>query len=174
MGAAAYNRGSKHIRDEIAREGKKRQPEADRAATYENTLRQNERLLNELEAARAELAEVRRALALEAAAHETTRRRSEDAAQASYQAMASLRVAYSEVSEKLFSVKPLTKYEAMLLVCDDGSFTLVHPGSGGMGVFASFQDARAWAQAHDGFIPARAEHHTFHGRYYRVGFNIWP
>lgn len=174
MGVAAYNRGSKHIRDEISRESAKRQPAADLAATYENTAHHNEWLLAELEATRAELVEARQALGLEMAAHERTIKRAEDAAQIAYQSNTSLRRSYSEVSEKLFSARPLTKYEGMLLSCEDGGFVLVHPGAGGLASLASLEEARQWATRHDGFIPRNTSHHAFHGSYYRVGFNLWP
>lgn len=174
MGAAAYNRGSKLIREQIDHESKARQPDLDRQAEYENTIRRNERLVVELAEARALTAEAQRALKLEMAAHAQTIERAAQDAQASYQAMVNLRVAYSDISEKLFARKPITRYEAMLLVCDDGTFVLVHPGAGGLRAFSSLEDARRWATAHDGFIPQRREYHSVHGAYYRVGFNVWP
>ena len=174
MGVAAYNRGSKHIRKEIDRASKERQPALDRAAEYENTARRNEQLIEEIEQLRAKLVETRTALEFEQADHQRTIKRAEQSAESSYRAMASLRRSYSEISEKLFSIKPLVKYEAMLLVCEDGGFVLVHPGAGGLASFASLDEARQWATRHDGFIPQRADYHDFHGSYYRVGFNIWP
>lgn len=174
MGAAAYNRGSKLIREQLDRETARRQPEADRAAEYENTFRRAERLAAELDVVRAELNETKRALARETAEHQKTIAQAEQRDERHYLAMASLRRSYSEISEKLFSIKPLTKHEAMLLVCDDGRFVLVHPGAGGLAEFASLDDARQWATHHDGFIPQRADYHAFHGAYYRVGFNLWP
>lgn len=174
MGVAAYNRGSKHIREELDRVSKERQPALDRAAEYENTFRRNELLIAEIEQLRAELAETKQALALEMADHQKTITQAEQRDERHYLAMASLRRSYSDISEKLFSIKSLTKHEAMLLVCDDGSFVLVHPAAGGLGSFASLDEARQWATRHDGFIPQRAEYHAFHGSYYRVGFNLLP
>lgn len=174
MGVAAYNRGSKHIREELDRASKERQPELDRAAEYENTFRRNELLIAEIEQLRAKLVETQTALEFEQADHQRTIKRAEQSAESSYRAMASLRRSYSEISEKLFSIKPLTRHEAMLLVCDDGRFVLVHPGAGGLAEFASLDEARQWATCHDGFIPQRADYHAFHGSYYRVGFNLWP
>jgi len=170
MGAAAYSRGSKHISKEIDRASKERQPALDRAAEYENTARRNEQLIVEIEQLRAKLAEAQNALDFEHAEHQRTIKRAEQSAESSYQAMSSLRRSYSEISEKLFSIRPLLKYEAMLLVCEDGGFVLVHPGAGGLASFASLDEAREWATRHDGFIKTRADQHDFHGTYHRVGF----
>lgn len=174
MGAAAYNRGSKHISKEIDRASKERQPALDRAAEYENTVRRNEQLIAEIEQLRAKLAEAQNALDFECAEHQRTIKRAEQSAESSYQAMASLRRSYSEISEKLFSIRPLLKYEAMLLVCEDGGFVLVHPGAGGLASFASLDEAREWVTRHDGVIKTRADRHDFHGTYHRVGFDKWP
>lgn len=177
MGSAAYSRGSKHIREEIDGEFKERQAEINLAAEYENTFSRNERLLIEVEKLRAELVKTKKALALEVAAHQKTVAQAEHRNERHYQIVADLRRSYSDISEKLFnikSIKSLTKHEAMLLVCEDGTFTLVHPAVGGLGAFSSLTEARQWATCHDGFIPRQAEWHDFHGSYYRVGFNIWP
>ncbi len=174
MGGAAYNRGSKHIREEIDRASKERQPGLDRAAEYENTVRRNEQLVGDLEYARAELAEAKQALKLEMADHEKTIERAEYAAQVASTNYSSLMRSYSDVSQKLFNTRPLTKHEGMLLSCEDGGFVLVHPGAGGLASFTTLEEARQWAMRHDGFIPRNTDYHDFHGSYYRVGFNIWP
>lgn len=146
----------------------------DRAAENENTARRNEQLLCELDVLRAELAETRQALKLEMADHEKTIERAEQAAQIAYTNYSSLMRSYSDVSQKLFNTRPLTKYEGMLLSCEDGGFVLVHPSAGGLASFTSLEEARHWATCHDGFIPRNTDHHAFHGSYYRVGFNLWP
>lgn len=174
MGVAKENRDRKHFREVFDRESAQHRPALDRAAEHENTISRNERLIGDLEYARAELAEAKQALKLEMADHEKTIERAEYAAQVASTSYGALMRSYSEVSQKLFNTRPLTKHEAMLLVCDDGSFTLVHPGAGGLGAFASLEEARRWATRHDGFIPQRADYHDFHGPYYRVGFNVWP
>jgi len=174
MGIAAYNRGSKHIREEIDRASKERQPALDREAAYENTARRNERLVVELEETRAALVETRQALALEIADHKKTVDRAEHAAQLASTSYGALMRSYSDISQKLFNIRPLTKHEGMLLSCEDGGFVLVHPGAGGLASFTSLEEARQWAIQHDGFIPRNTDHHAFHGSYYRVGFNIWP
>lgn len=174
MGAAAYNRGSKHIREQLDRESKARQPEADRTALIENQRDTIDRQYAHIEQLQVELTEAKRALNLETAAHQATITQAEQRDARHYQAMTSLRRSYSDISEKLFSIKPFFKHEAMLLVCDDGSFTLVHPGAGGLAHFTTMEQAQAWAARRDGYIKPRADRHDFHGLYYRVGFNIWP
>lgn len=174
MGAAAYNRGSKHIREQLDRESKARQPESDRTALIENQRDTIERQYTRIEQLQAELTEAKRALDLETAAHQKTITQADQRDQHHYQAMASLRRSYSDISEKLFSIKPFFKHEAMLLVGDDGTFTLVHPGAGGLAHFTDIEQAQAWSARHDGYIKPRTDHHDFHGSYHRVGFNVWP
>lgn len=174
MGVAAYNRGSRLIRDQINAESKKHQPAADRAAEYENTARRNERLVADIESVRAELEEARQALKLEMTAHEKTIERAAYAAQVSSTSYGALMRSYSECSERLFKIKPLTKYEGMLLSCEEGGFVLVHPSAGGLGSFATMEAAQAWAAKHGGFVKTRTDYHDFHGSYHRVGFDIWP
>ena len=175
MGAAKENRDRKHFRLQFDMEAAAKQSNSEMAvlAAYENERRRAEALTARLELLQAELHEARQALNLEMADHARTIQRAEEAARQSYEVNASLRRSYSEVSEALFRRKPLTKHEAMLLSCDDG-FVLVHPGAGGLGAFATLNDARRWAAAHDGFIPQTQDHHPFYGSYHRVGFNIWP
>lgn len=174
MGAAKEHRDRKHFREMFDRESAQHQASSNRAAEYENTMRRNECLLTQVDELRAELAEAKLALKLEMAAHDETTRQADQAAQIAYQAMTSLRRSYSEVSEQLFKVRPLTKHEGMLLICEDGGYVLVHRGAGGLGSFATLDDARQWAARHDGFIPRIPAYDSFHGTYYRVGFNIWP
>lgn len=174
MGAAAYNRGSKLISKQIDFDTEARQPEADRQAEYEHTLRRAAQLACQLEKTQAELIDAKRALDLEIAAHQTTIAQAEQRDARHYQVMASLQRSYSDISEKLFNLKPFFKHEAMLLVCDDGSFTLVHPGAGGLAHFTTMEQAHDWAVRHDGYIKPRTDRHDFHGIYHRVGFNIWP
>lgn len=174
MGAAKENRDRKHFREMFDIETKERQPNADRTALIESQGRQIERLRLQLAERQAELQEAQTALRLEMEAHEKTRQCAAYDAQSAFQTITDQRREYSELSQAFFAKRALTSYEAMLLPCDDGRFVLVHPGCGGLGSFGSIDEAREWATRHDGYIPRKSDHHSFHGRYWRVGFNIWP
>lgn len=173
MGARKEARDAQHFREMFDAESKQRESSVTRTTLIENQADQIERLRLLVNDLQKKLTDLEQALEFESKEHQVTKERAKQAAQTACETNTSLVAAYSEAQKKLSFIKPFVKFEAMLLPCDDGGFTLVHPAVGGLGTFASLKEARVWAAQHDGFIPRALQYHAFHGEYYRVGFNLW-
>lgn len=173
MGAASEKRFREFVRKQIDAEAAPNNPDEALPVTAQNLIAHVESLEARITELQAQLRDVHYAWKLERAQHDQAMERAEEYARQASEARAQLQQNYADVVDELCKKQPITKYDAMLLMHTDG-YVLVHPGMGGLGSFKTLDEARAWATAHNGFIPHRPGYHNFHGMYYRVLFDIWP
>jgi hypothetical protein len=173
MSAAKESRDRKHVRAQIDAEAAPNNPDEALPATVRSLMAHIESLEASMAELQAQLRDVHYAWKLERTQHDQAMERAEEYARQASEARAELQKSYADVVDELCKKQPITKYDAMLLMHTDG-YVLVHPRMGGLGSFKTLDEARAWATAHNGFIPHRPGYHNFHGMYYRVLFDIWP
>lgn len=173
MGAASEKRFREFVRKQIDAEAAPNNPDEALPATVRSLMAHIESLEAGMAELQAQLRDVHYAWRLEKAQHDQAMKRAEEYARQASEARAQLQQHYNDVVDELYRKMPVARYEAMLLTHGNG-YVLVHPGMGGLGSFATLDEARSWATAHNGFIPHRQSYHTFHGMYYRVLFDVWP